>query len=703
MSNKTGNWNATKGVMYSPDSFEVVGGQENAVNVEFTEEPCSSPSAQTGTLVLTVNTNGNGMTRYDINIGSQRSTGSGKWKDAQQIKISGLPAGEQSLSAKSCMGDFGGPSYSKGTVGIRPSSVNIPANGTAYADIDCNQGGGSAAKTQVTVVWEAKGCSAAKGGVILGANKYNIQFGESPSGSVTEEVAPGEYLVLANIGVRENSGNQVGEWKVPQDHSVSPISLTVTEGKTSTVTIKTSCDGSSVDQKGSVTLNWSATGCDGFQGWVNFNSESCKFGAYSESGMTGPIGSTTCSISPGSYILNWGGTGVLLPGEHNWSVPPTTPTITPKSVTVKAGQNTSVNISTSCDGSSEQCRPVPVTVNLSAQYNNLGTTPGSGGGFKVVGSASVSSASTTDISVSVSGSVVYVSTTPGSNMNGTQQFSGTLRIPAGQKMSSLVTLKEISNANAGQIMATAKATPENCVSGVTVNAQQTTNPPSAGDATIRIYSTADNCINNIISTQINIKGTKSYTGSTPTSTSSYNDVKVAPGTYSLSRGTFTFPQIKNCSTSPGPGYIGYKCDCRLLLSPTSVTVKSGQTFPVYAKYTCCGDMLGPTTPEQPDDEAGKVTVLVNISGVMVNSFYVSVPTLGSFTKPSTVVDGLLPGTYNIIALSGFNFYVKGDPKQYSCNQVSTPYKCTYSISPKQLKIDPGGTATLNIDINVTNN
>lgn len=238
MSNKTGNWNATKGVMYSPDSFEVVGGQENAVNVEFTEEPCSSPSAQTGTLVLTVNTNGNGMTRYDINIGSQRSTGSGKWKDAQQIKISGLPAGEQSLSAKSCMGDFGGPSYSKGTVGIRPSSVNIPANGTAYADIDCNQGGGSAAKTQVTVVWEAKGCSAAKGGVILGANKYNIQFGESPSGSVTEEVAPGEYLVLANIGVRENSGNQVGEWKVPQDHSVSPISLTVTEGKTSTVTIK---------------------------------------------------------------------------------------------------------------------------------------------------------------------------------------------------------------------------------------------------------------------------------------------------------------------------------------------------------------------------------------------------------------------------------------------------------------------------------
>ena len=224
-----------------------------------------------------------------------------------------------------------------------------------------------------------------------------------------------------------------------------------------------------------------------------------------------------------------------------------------------------------------------------------------------------------------------------------------------------------------------------------------------GDATIRIYSTADNCINNIISTQINIKGTKSYTGSTPTSTSSYNDVKVAPGTYSLSRGTFTFPQIKNCSTSPGPGYIGYKCDCRLLLSPTSVTVKSGQTFPVYAKYTCCGDMLGPTTPEQPDDEAGKVTVLVNISGVMVNSFYVSVPTLGSFTKPSTVVDGLLPGTYNIIALSGFNFYVKGDPKQYSCNQVSTPYKCTYSISPKQLKINPGGTATLNIDINVTNN
>ena len=114
-------------------------------------------------------------------------------------------------------------------------------------------------------------------------------------------------------------------------------------------------------------------------------------------------------------------------------------------------------------------------------------------------------------------------------------------------------------------------------------------------------------------------------------------------------------------------------------------------------------MLGPTTPEQPDDEAGKVTVLVNISGVMVNSFYVSVPTLGSFTKPSTVVDGLLPGTYNIIALSGFNFYVKGDPKQYSCNQVSTPYKCTYSISPKQLKINTGGTATLNIDINVTNN
>ena len=181
----------------------------------------------------------------------------------------------------------------------------------------------------------------------------------------------------------------------------------------------------------------------------------------------------------------------MLPGEHNWSVPPTTPTITPKSVTVKAGQNTSVNISTSCDGSSEQCRPVPVTVNLSAQYNNLGTTPGSGGGFKVVGSASVSSASTTDISVSVSGSVVYVSTTPGSNMNGTQQFSGTLRIPAGQKMSSLVTLKEISNANAGQIMATAKATPENCVSGVTVNFElaQESASTSSCNFLYRVFST----------------------------------------------------------------------------------------------------------------------------------------------------------------------------------------------------------------------
>ena len=251
------------------------------------------------------------------------------------------------------MGDFGGPSYSKGTVGIRPSSVNIPANGTAYADIDCNQGGGSAAKTQVTVVWEAKGCSAAKGGVILGANKYNIQFGESPSGSVTEEVAPGEYLVLANIGVRENSGNQVGEWKVPQDHSVSPISLTVTEGKTSTVTIKTSCDGSSVDQKGeaTVTVKWNGADCDGFKGTLETKGFSCRFG-------DGASGSTSCTVdapvdlSFPSSLSGEGAYQVLQNGS--WVYPPNLMSVSPTSLSLKPGGTGTVTVTTKCDASVDE-------------------------------------------------------------------------------------------------------------------------------------------------------------------------------------------------------------------------------------------------------------------------------------------------------------------------------------------------------------
>ena len=76
------------------------------------------------------------------------------------------------------MGDFGGPSYSKGTVGIRPSSVNIPANGTAYADIDCNQGGGSTQCVSVT-------------------NNTTVSLDKSPTASNAITIWPSVYLSKA--------------------------------------------------------------------------------------------------------------------------------------------------------------------------------------------------------------------------------------------------------------------------------------------------------------------------------------------------------------------------------------------------------------------------------------------------------------------------------------------------------------------------
>ena len=496
---KKGNWwaqggspieNVAPALLTSPDAFEVVAGKENVVEVNFSEEPCGIQNTKKGNLVLTVNTNGNGMTYYDISVGSERKTGTGKWGDGRQITLSGIPAGMQALGANSCMGDFGGPEYTKGIVGISPSMVTIPENGTAYASLDCNQGGTQ--KTQVTVVWEAKGCSAAKGGVILGANKYSIKFGEEASGSVTQEVAPGNYLVVANIGVRENSGNQLGEWKVPGDHSVSPTYLTVKKGQTSTVTIKTSCDGGSVDQKGSVTLNWSAEGCAGYKGSVSIGSSTCSFG-------DGATGTKNCGeIAPGTYNLTHSSTQVRTkgsdsdPSTQQWKVPPKPQTLSPKTLTVKSGQSNSISITTSCDGSSTQCTPVPVTVDLSIQNTGGVDINNPGGGFKVVGSASISSASITDISVSVSGSVVFATSNTGSNMNGKEIVSGTLRIPVGQKTSSQVDMTKVISGTPGQIMATAKATPENCVSGVTVNQQQITKPPSATSQctfTYRVFST----------------------------------------------------------------------------------------------------------------------------------------------------------------------------------------------------------------------
>ncbi|PWL73868.1 hypothetical protein DBY21_10035, partial [Candidatus Gastranaerophilales bacterium] len=237
MSTKMGNWNATKGVMYSPENFEVVGGQENAVNVEFTEEPCSRPSAKTGTLVLTVNTNGNGMTSYDINIGSQRSTGSGKWKDAQQITIPGLPTGEQSLTAKSCMGDFGGSSYTKGTVGIRPSSVNIPANGKAYADIDCNQGGGSSQciPTTATIRLQPQGSTAQSGWHLSGSLTLDkaqpIDISVGITATMTD--SSGDHTCTQVFNIPKGSTSKVETFPKTCDTTSSPKSVS---GKLSHVT-----------------------------------------------------------------------------------------------------------------------------------------------------------------------------------------------------------------------------------------------------------------------------------------------------------------------------------------------------------------------------------------------------------------------------------------------------------------------------------
>ena len=108
-------------------------------------------TSQTGCLDVYVSTNGNGMTSYDMAVSAVVKKGSGKWKDAQKFTLTGIPVGSQELYASSCMGDFGGPSYTKGVASISPSSVVIPGGSTcARAEFSCNQGGGDPTKCALT-------------------------------------------------------------------------------------------------------------------------------------------------------------------------------------------------------------------------------------------------------------------------------------------------------------------------------------------------------------------------------------------------------------------------------------------------------------------------------------------------------------------------------------------------------------------------
>ena len=428
--------------------------------------------------------------------------------------------------------------------------------------------------------------------------------------------------------------------------------------------VKWQCGSGTKDTQ--VTVKWNSTNCDKLKGEVKLTDlKGAQTLVFDGNGS----GYETYSIaSPGAVTaMNVALEDLMGISKGASDYESVTGTATPKTLTLKAGENATINVNATCKASTAKptvtvewsgdgCSGVQGTVRLNFKDYELDF-----GGWS---EPSGSKVYTVD-----PGTYSVTTTTVSTRKDGTGSNPSIGDWEIGREYT--ITPKSITLSAGGSATITVKT-----------SCGDTTTTPATQTLTVKISATSP-CVDSIDKFTLNISGPTTI--SDVVTGSSYTNENMKSGSYNVRAGNAGI-QYDGRGIYPVP----------ITWDNTSFTLNEGGNYTLTGKVNYCEGSCCPDTTTK-----GKVKVNVNLTGVNWTSFTVKTPA-GTFTKLSTELE-LSPGTYNFSPTGGIEFNVKEDGKNYSCSKstgASNKYYCDPSASPSSLTVQAGKSYTVNINIPV---